>query len=80
MSIGPQILNFENSLSMSPRPQTAVLFRLAKFFLEALGMGILPLRVLEQIVTSNIFVTFDKQNSHQHFKHHVPCDVILCIK
>ena len=32
--IGPQILSFERSLSMSPWPQKEVLFRLAKFLLE----------------------------------------------
>jgi hypothetical protein len=32
--IGPQILSFERSLSMSPGPQKAVLLRLATFLLE----------------------------------------------
>ena len=37
--IGPQILNFERSISLSPGPQT-VLFRLITFLLEALGVDL----------------------------------------
>ena len=37
--IGPQILNFDRSLCLSPRPK-AVLFYLAKFLLEALLISI----------------------------------------
>jgi hypothetical protein len=37
--IGPQIVNFERSLSLSPGPK-AVLFRIAKFLSEALLLAV----------------------------------------